>query len=676
MKPVVFALVFLFAAQPLLADPLLLEPDSRAVSPGSRAGILRDPAGELSLADAEAAASAGKFAPSSARGINLGFTQDVIWLRIPVQNRANRTLWYLDVAYPPLDRVTVYVVSRLGTRQSTGGRMQAAADKEIAFRNLVFRLDFPEGESTVYMRIQSDSSMSVPMTIWEGEAFLEHVNFTNYGQGLYFGILCVLAAYNLFLFFSVREIAYIYYTGYVLCFGAFIASLNGMGAELLWPRSPEFGGFARVLFIALTSLFLVLFSRAFLDTKTARWLDIALLGSFAFFALLIVLIPVVPIRFLNRSVTLSAGLFSLLLIISGLRSVIAGYRPARYYLAAFTVFLVGTIAYSMRSLGLLDPGFFVDNSMQVGSAAEGILLSLALADRINLMKKEQAAAQEASLNRQIALTHSYARFVPDDFLQLLDKHEITEIALGDAQQLDVTVLFSDIRSFTSLTETMTAKESFDFLNGWMGRVAPVIRSEHGYVDKYIGDGIMALFPKSADDAVRAAVEMQRTLDAYNARRLEKGYTRLQIGVGVNTGSVTLGTVGEPNRMDGTCVSDTVNLAARTEGLTKVYGTTILITAHTLVQLSDPTEYHYRFLDRVNVRGKEHAVSIFEVYEAESSERKELKRRSQADFEAGVLHFHDEQWGEAKAAFARALAVNPADGPTDYYIGRIAARVGG
>lgn len=634
--------------------------------------LFRDPSGALGLSDVKSM----QFQAAPARGINLGFTRDVVWLRIPVRNTTTRTLWYLEVEYPPLDRVTVYLAAGGQTRETHGGRAQPAAQQEVKFRNLVFRLEFPPGDSTIFVRIQSDSSMSVPITLWESAAFTERVNTANYGQGLYFGILLVLAAYNLFLFFSIREIAYVYYTGYVLGFGAFIASLNGMGAEFLWPHQPEFGGIARVLFIAATSLFLVQFSRVFLDTRrNARWLDAALLGAFVFFALLIVLIPLVPIRFLNRSVTLSAGLFSLLLIICGMRSVIAGYRPAKYYLAAFTVFLIGTIAYSMRSLGLLDHGFFVDNSMQAGSAAEGILLSLALADRINLMKKEQAAAQEVSLQRQIALTHSYARFVPDDFLQLLEKHEITEIELGDAQQLNVTVLFSDIRSFTSLTETMTAKESFDFLNGWMGRVGPVIRNEHGYIDKYIGDGIMALFPKSADDAVRAAVEMQRTLDLYNARRADKGYVRLQIGLGVNTGSVTLGTVGEPNRMDGTCVSDTVNLAARTEGLTKLYGTTILITAHTLVQLSDPTEYHYRFLDRVKVRGKEHAVSIFEVYEAESSERQDLKRRSQADFEAGVLHFHDEQWDEARAAFARALAVNPSDRPTEYYIQRIEEYLG-
>lgn len=141
----------------------------------------------------------------------------------------------------------------------------------------------------------------------------------------------------------------------------------------------------------------------------------------------------------------------------------------------------------------------------------------------------------------------------------------------------MSVLFANIRSFTSLSEKMTPADNFKFINAYLSRMQPVINQHHGFIDKYIGDAIMALFSGDADNAVQAGIAMLQKLAEYNQSRQRSGYVPIQIGIGINTGLLMLGTVGGEERMDGTVISDAVNRASRIEGMTKMYGATLLIT---------------------------------------------------------------------------------------------------
>ena len=196
------------------------------------------------------------------------------------------------------------------------------------------------------------------------------------------------------------------------------------------------------------------------------------------------------------------------------------------------------------------------------------------------------------------LNGAYERFVPQEFLSLLDKESILDVRLGDHVQKHMSILFSDIRSFTLLSEQMTPEENFRFANTYLNKMGPLVREHHGFIDKFIGDAIMALFNGTADDAVQAAIAMFRMLSQYNEEREQMGAPRIEIGIGINTGMMILGVLGEHGRMDGTVISNTVNLASRLEGLTKLYKTSLLISEHTLQHLKDPTQYEIRFLDRV------------------------------------------------------------------------------
>ena len=206
---------------------------------------------------------------------------------------------------------------------------------------------------------------------------------------------------------------------------------------------------------------------------------------------------------------------------------------------------------------------------------------------------------------------SIERFVPLAFLDRIGKPSIVHVELGDNTRKEMTILFSDIRNFTTLSEAMTPDENFDFINHYLENMGPVIRAHNGFIDKYIGDAIMALFD-DPDDAVRASLTMIETLERYNEGRRLQGCDPVAIGIGLNTGSLMLGTIGEQHRMDGTVISDAVNLASRIESLTKAYKVGILISQFTRERLANPDAYDIRLVDTVTVKGKTHPVSLYQV----------------------------------------------------------------
>ncbi|MBW4682562.1 MAG: response regulator [Microcoleus vaginatus WJT46-NPBG5] len=267
------------------------------------------------------------------------------------------------------------------------------------------------------------------------------------------------------------------------------------------------------------------------------------------------------------------------------------------------------------------------------------------------------------------LASAYGRFVPRNFLKFLDKESIIEVNLGDQVQQEMTVMFSDIRSFTALSESMTTQENFNFLNSYLSRVSPLIRHHKGFIDKYIGDAIMALFPESASDAVLAALAMQKEVILYNQYRQKVGYAPIEIGIGLHTGTLMLGTVGETERMDTTVISDAVNLASRLEGLTKLYGVGILVSEQTIAQLESLPSIKYRFLDRVRVKGKNKAVRIYEVYDEELESLNLLKSETRGLFEQAFSAYSRQDFARAKKQFQELLTINPQDKAAMLYVKR-------
>lgn len=254
---------------------------------------------------------------------------------------------------------------------------------------------------------------------------------------------------------------------------------------------------------------------------------------------------------------------------------------------------------------------------------------------------------------------SIGRFVPHAFLALIGKPSIVSVQLGDNTNKEMTVLFSDIRNFTPLSEGMTPDENFAFINTFLESIGPVIRQHNGFIDKYIGDAIMALFERP-DDAIAASLAMIDALAEFNAGRRARGLEPIFIGIGLNTGPLMLGTIGERDRMDCTVISDAVNLAARVEQLTKIYNISPLISQATYERLADRHAHAIRPIDIVTVKGKSRPVTIYEVFERAPPAEREAKERTRELLLSGVAALDAGDKAAARRCFDEALALVPDD----------------
>lgn len=232
----------------------------------------------------------------------------------------------------------------------------------------------------------------------------------------------------------------------------------------------------------------------------------------------------------------------------------------------------------------------------------------------------------------------YYKFVPEKFKELLHKDDFTELALGDAESADLTVLFCDIRAFSLNSEMMTAKENFEFVNVIYGKAGPIIREHNGFVDKYIGDAIMALF-ENADDAIMAGREIYKQIVLNPETAKELNVSSINIGVGIHSGMARIGIVGENERMSGTVISNTVNLSSRLESLTKRYAAAMLISKDTLDRLSDPDSLNTRYLGMIQVAGVNEVKAVYEVLDCLGDEDCALKTSQKDDFREAIRLFH-------------------------------------
>jgi class 3 adenylate cyclase len=277
-----------------------------------------------------------------------------------------------------------------------------------------------------------------------------------------------------------------------------------------------------------------------------------------------------------------------------------------------------------------------------------------------------SALHNASLyTHQKKMAASFGRFVPKQFLQFLGRDSIVDVQLGDQTQRDMTILFSDIRGFTTMSEKMSPKENFDFVNRYMAFCAPVVQENGGFIDKYIGDAIMALFPSEVDHAVRAGIGLLRGVECFNddwtaAASGGGGGPPIAIGAGLHHGTLMLGTVGFAQRMESTVISDSVNLASRMEGLTKMYGAGVVISGAVKEKMIEPQSFHMRLVDRVKVKGKRDPVEVYEVFDADPPRLMDAKNRTLRGFNDAFAAYQAGDLAAANAGFEEVLRINPHD----------------
>ncbi len=283
------------------------------------------------------------------------------------------------------------------------------------------------------------------------------------------------------------------------------------------------------------------------------------------------------------------------------------------------------------------------------------------------MEMQIIEQQQQAIENQYLLIDSYSRFVPDQLLSMLQKQIITEVNLGDADQREMAILFSDIRSFTTLSENLKPQEIFEFINSYLKVMVPIIRKHNGYVDKFLGDGIMALFPLKVEDAIQAGLQMLEGLKDFNKIREKQNLPTIQIGIGIHVGTQMLGIIGESHRLEGTVVSDVVNTASRLEGLTKVFGAPLLVSEETLKSIEDISQFKYRKLGNVKVKGKSKSVSIYEIVPDWKIEKIDAYQNGVLCFELGVDYYQTKKYESTIRMFEKALNFIPEDKASIYYL---------
>ncbi len=377
-----------------------------------------------------------------------------------------------------------------------------------------------------------------------------------------------------------------------------------------------------------------------------------------------------PIRFAVSTLELTEGLSIAALLIcavSLVRAARLGLPTARLALGAACALTIAVAHDVARSQELLHTGVelfplagfgfvFVEGYALVRSFSRSYLTIERLSE--DLLEKNQELTET---NRAVE------RFVPFDFLRLLNKASIREVERGDHTAAELDILFCDIRSFTPLVESMTPDDAFHFVNAYLRRMEEPIHAAGGFIDKYMGDAIMALFPRGGD-AVTAAVGMLQALEAFNGERGE-GAAPIRVGIGVNAGPLLLGTIGGDKRMEGGVIGDAVNLAARIEGMTKLYGAALIISEHTLARVPAGGGLVVRELDRVVARGKSEAVDLYEVLDGLAPDERASKLAILDAFAAALARYRRRDFQGALGGFEDCARRCPEDLASRLYVKR-------
>jgi len=261
------------------------------------------------------------------------------------------------------------------------------------------------------------------------------------------------------------------------------------------------------------------------------------------------------------------------------------------------------------------------------------------------------------------------KFVPNEFIRSLGKESITDVRLGDLTEKIVTVLFTDIRDFTSISEKMTPMENFKFVSSFNERLGPVIRSHNGFINQYLGDSIMAIFPDNPKDALLAAIGMQKATYDLNMERKELGLAPIKAGIGMHTGPLILGITGDEFRLDAATISDTVNTAARIEGLTKYYKAPLILSDSTLQFIPDLQQFQIRNLGRVLLKGKNNVLGIKECLNGITSENRNIRAEMTQIFNRAIKHYQDGNFERAIALFDDVLSSDPDDYTASIFRGK-------
>ncbi len=638
--------------QKLSAQTLLhVSPTQTDYNLNNALDILEDKTGTLTFADVRSSTMASAFKRyTGTSDPNYGHTASVFWVRVslllPPPTRAGESHhdWFLEIAYPQLDDIRFFepeIAEQSGIQtDSTRYSMRLSGDmlpfsaRDISYRMPTFRLNMPETlDSTVlckpivyYFRFASQGSMTFPMMLRTQESLSRHIVNEQFLLGMFYGVLAIMIAYNLFVYFSLRDISYLYYVSYIAVYGLFLFIWNGLAFQYLWAESPVWHNRSIIVFMGLSGLTVFRFSQSYLDTshitpRAHRFMNVMML----YFLVGIVLAFFLPYGVAIR-IMYGGPIFTLPIILTvSVICIRKGYRPARYFLVAWILLLTSIMMAALRNLNLLPSGALTIYGLQIGSAFEIFLLSLGLADRINIIKQEKKVAQDAAIkstellietlrqneqelegkvrerttalqdaneeiSRQLEIQSEQAREIELANTTLQEQNLIIEQERENSQNLllnilpssiaarlmageqliadrfnNVTVLFADIVGFTRLSAVVEPEELVGLLDTVFSEFDTI--SERCGMEKIktIGDCYMAVsgLPTAQDNHAERATEAALAMMTAIADLNTMFTLGLEMRIGLHCGTVVAGVIGK-RKFAYDLWGDAVNTASRME----------------------------------------------------------------------------------------------------------------
>lgn len=556
------------------------------ISIGKQTDILQDKTRSLSFSEILQPSRQSQFKRSQEKTPNIGNTSAVIWIRFSLLNQTGGQ-WYLKIGNPYLDTVEIFIQHGNGYIQKLTGKNISYKKREVKSSNLIIPLSLNKGEVTaVYLRIKHQV-VFVPLQVGKLQPLLETESKYNMFFGIYFGFVIFILVLNLLLYIPFKHPDLLYYIGWVLCFGIFIAVQKGYIIQIL-PESMVWLSKYTSLSMYFGTFFGVYFANRFLKTKehapTFYYISYVILG----------VVTIAIIFFLNGRQALAALLlemvsaaFSILVLYNCIVIFRKGFMPARYFFIAFSFSLSLIFIFVLQSTKTIESTWISQNSLVIGSLWEMVFLSLANIDKIRVLRQEKLDAEreraklvgeqnillEQKVKERTLQLEGEKQKSDDLLLNILPNEVAEELKLtgsAEARQFDnVTVFFSDIKDFTQLSEKMTPTELVHQLNFYFGTFDNIITKFNIERIKTIGDSYMCVaglpLPSAthAEDILNAAMEIQQFVEDLSEKRIAAGKEPLQMRIGIHSGPVVAGIVGV-KKYAYDIWGDTVNTASRME----------------------------------------------------------------------------------------------------------------
>ena len=397
-KRIIFGLYLFAIVFPALAFEASKTNEKISLDP--HLSYYEDPQGSLSFNDILRLTSAGKFTKNTGGVLNFGFTDSTFWIHTSISFSDSVNMyksWMISMDYAPLENIDFYLRKGDEIKHISSGTSRPFLSRPLQYRNFVYPLtNEDKTHYDIWLKIQSDTSLQIPISLWESQTFFEYETFSSYGWGIFFGILIALGLYNLFLFASIRDMAYLYYVLYLIGLSGIVLFLNGQGFQFIWSNFEGWNHYALLFSTCFAGFWALQFSRSFLETKKY-------IPSFDSFIILVMAIAVLcaflGIYGLNVSLPKLSGWVAVLFVVSvvatAIKSYLIGHPIAPYFGIAWSFFLTGILIYLASVFGLIPTNYWTENAMQFGSATEAILLSLGLAQRIKLERKKRYEALQS-----------------------------------------------------------------------------------------------------------------------------------------------------------------------------------------------------------------------------------------------------------------------------------------